>query len=78
MYPILSKLKISFGKNKLGQVHDMLIKSLDMLDNNEIKKSRQLYVKIKEKYNQLDIEDKKEVHDDILLLYKELVSDDKN
>ena len=71
---ILSKLKISFGKSKLEQVHNMLIKALDMLDNNKIQKSKQLYVKIKEKYNQLSIEDKKEVYDDVLLLYKELVS----
>ena len=56
--PILSKLKINFGKSKLEQVHDMLIKALDMLNNNEIQKSKQLYVKIKEKYNQLNIEDK--------------------
>ena len=52
----------------------MLIKALDMLNNNEIQKSKQLYMKIKEKYNQLNIEGKKEVYDDILLLYKELVS----
>jgi len=71
---ILSKLKISLGKSKLEQVHNMLIKALDMLDNNKIQKSKQLYVKIKEKYNQLSIEDKKEVYDDVLLLYKELVS----
>jgi len=78
IYFILSKLKIKFSKNKLGQVHDMLIKALDMLNNSEIKKSKLLYVKIKGKYNQLDIEDKKEVYDDILLLYNELASDDKN
>ncbi len=74
---ILPKLKITLGKNKLEQVHDMLIRALDMLNNNEIQKSRQLYVKIKEKYNQLSIDEKKEVYDDILLLYKELVSSDK-
>lgn len=74
----LSKLKISFGKSKLEQVHDMLIKALDMLNNNEIQKSKQLYVKIKKKYNQLNIEGKKEVYDDILLLYKELVSANKD
>jgi len=76
--PILSKLKINFGKSKIEQVHDMLIKALDMLNNNEIQKSKQLYVKIKEKYNQLNIEGKKEVYDDILLLYKELVSANKD
>jgi len=75
---ILSKLKISFGKSKLEQVHDMLIKALDMLDNNKIQKSKQLYVKIKEKYNQLNTDEKKEVYDDILLLYNELVSSKKD
>ena len=78
MQSILPKLKINFGKSKLEQVHDMLIKALDMLNNNEIQKSKQLYVKIKEKYNQLSIDEKKEVYDDILLLYKELVSANKN
>jgi len=76
--PILSKLKIHFGKSKLEQVHGMLIKALDMLDNNKIQKSKQLYVKIKEKYNQLDVEDKKDVYDDILLLYTEIVSANKD
>jgi len=70
---ILSKLKIKFGKSKLEQVHNMLIKALDMLDNNKIKKSKHLYVKIKEKYNQLNTNEKKEIYDDIILLYKELV-----
>lgn len=77
-YSILSKLKIHFGKSKIEQVHNMLIKALDMLDNNEIKRSKQLYVKIKEKYNQLNINEKKEVYDDILLLYKELTSANKD
>jgi len=71
---MLSKLKISFGKTRLEQVHDMLIKALDILDNNKIQKSRQLYVKIKGKYNQLNNDEKKEVYDDIMLLYNELVS----
>ena len=66
--------KIVPRKSRLEQVHDMLIKALDMLDNNKIQKSKKLYVKIKEKYNQLDIEDKKDVYDDILLLYTEIVS----
>jgi hypothetical protein len=56
----------------------MLIKALDMLDNNEIKRSKQLYVKIKEKYNQLNTDEKKEVYNDILLLYKELTSANKD
>jgi len=68
------RFKILPRKSRLEQVHDMLIKALDMLDNNQIQKSKQLYVKIKEKYNQLDIEDKKDVYDDILLLYTEIVS----
>lgn len=75
---ISSKLKLTFGKSKLEQVHNMLIKALDMLDNNKIQKSKQLYVKIKEKYNQLNTDEKKEIYDDVLLLYKELVSSKKD
>jgi len=75
---ILSKLKINFGKSKLEQVHALLIQALDMVNNNEIQKSRKLYIKIKKKYNQLNIEDKKEIYDNIILLYKELISTNKN
>ena len=75
---ISSKLKLTSGKSKLEQVHNMLIKALDMLDNNKIQKSKQLYVKIKEKYNQLNTDEKKEIYDDVLLLYKELVSSKKD
>jgi len=78
MKSILSKLKINIEKNRLEQIHDMLIKAFDMLDNNDIKSSKQLYIKIKEKYNYLNIEDKKEIYDDILFLYKELVHDNRN
>jgi len=75
---ISPKLKINLEKNRLEQIHDMLIKAFDMLDNNDIQSSKQLYIKIKEKYDYLNIENKKEIYDDILFLYKELASADKN
>ena len=78
MQHISPKLKINLEKNRLEQIHNMLIKALDMLNNNKIQKSKQLYVKIKEKYNHLSIENKKEIYDDILFLYKELAPDNKN
>ncbi len=78
MQHISPKLKINLEKSRLEQIHNMLIKALDMLNNNEIQKSKQLYVKIKENYNHLKIENKKEIYDDILFLYKELVPNNKN
>ena len=78
MQHISPKFKINLEKNRMEQIHTMLIKAFDMLDNNNPQSSRQLYIKIKEKYNHLTIEDKKEVYDDILFLYKELVPDNKN
>ncbi len=76
-HPILSKLKLTSNKRKLEKVHNLLIKAFDLLDNNKIQKSMKLYVKIKEEYNQMNTEEKKQVYDDILLLYKELVSSKK-
>ncbi len=75
---ISPKFKINIEKNRLEQIHNMLIKAFDLLDNNNIQSSRKLYVKIKEKYNHLNIENKKEIYDDVLFLYKEIVPDNKN
>jgi len=75
---LILKLKTNFSKNEVGKVHTMLINALDMIDKNKIQDSKQLYIKIKKKYNHLKIEDKKTVYEDIIFLYKAIISANKN
>lgn len=75
---LILKLKINFNKNELKKIHTMLINALDMIDKNKIQDSKQLYIKIKKKYNNLKIEDKKAVYEDIIFLYDAIISANKN
>jgi len=75
---LILKLKINFNKTELKKIHTMLINALDMIDKNKIQDSKQLYIKIKKKYNNLKIEDKKAVYEDIIFLYDAIISANKN
>ncbi len=69
-------LKIRKKKTKLRKkrIHNMLIKALDLVNNNRIYEGKRIYLKIKKEYNLLDNNDKKQFYSDIMTLYKELVS----
>jgi hypothetical protein len=71
---LFSKFKIRLGKSRLEQIHDMLIKALDLINKDDFKESRRLYVKIKRKYDSLNVKEKEEVYDDIMLLYNEIAA----
>ncbi len=71
------KFGVSLKRRRLKNIHDMLIKAFDMLNNNEFQGTKRLYIKIKKKYNKLTVDEKKEVYDDILILYKEIISSTK-